>query len=196
MASKETAAARNRRITAQNKAFDKLSPAEKRITLARDVIVQLAAGKLIADHVYAEGNLGSALFKELKLTTDCGDRVPDQKVELLKAAKCRVCGIGSLFVCGVKRADRLFGKDLGWGSDEYAVERSDNVKYLKRFFTDRQLDLIEEVYENSGDHPHWESVEDDTERMTLIMQNIVANGGTFKPNKTPVATFTMPGYKD
>lgn len=65
---------------------------------------------------------------------------------------------------------------------------------LHRYFTSRQLALIEFTFENGegyykdGDVTNVEAAtafhakyEDDAERMAAIMQNIVDNNGTFRP---------------
>jgi hypothetical protein len=65
---------------------------------------------------------------------------------------------------------------------------------LNRIFTQKQLILIESYFEGSqgyfkGDNEKTlvflESYNDD-ERLEMIMQNIIDNDGTFKPNKLDI----------
>lgn len=199
MASKKTSAAiLTKRIARDNAAFDKLSAQAKRIHIARDVIAQIQIGKIVAQQgVYGRGKTGN-LFGQLKVDHLYGEVEESQKVEV-KAAKCVACGIGSMFICAVKKADRLFGKDLG-GCGRNELNGDDARAYLERFFDSEDLFAIEDAFECQLDDQEannaWSAVDDDNDRLILIMQNVIANKGAFDPEQAPVPVkFEMPGFK-
>lgn len=91
------------------------------------------------------------------------------------------------------------------------VEGSAAIKYLRRFFDRNQLKLIEAAFEGWGDVDFYGSpkarefydavVEDEdkdvvaNERLRLIMENIIANKGTFVPDILPQRVYVTPGFK-
>lgn len=213
---KKMVAKQNRQVAKLNKAFEALSPSEKRVYIARDVLAQIALKKLIpATGVWLTGKT-SSLVKERDLKSD-----PELQDIIAKTKQCEGCAMGGLFMSAVCIADELrvselegvksfqtdreidktFGYSLTPFTDGGDVEHGDAFKYLKRFFTRDQLVKIEAAFEqNGGSECDYEAGEfapetqDPTERMTLIMQNIIVNKGTFKPLKQPVAVWTMPGF--
>lgn len=191
----------NARITRANKAFEKMTPSEKRVQIARDVLAQLAAKRLIAESgVWLEGKDGKDLFKQSDIQKDA-----ELSDILAKTKQCQGCALGGMFMCSVERADNLkLGKleAVREADNCNTIAENDAFSYLKKFFSENQLEMIECAFERgSGASYSRDSVdfacdvEDAQTRMRLIMENIVANKGTFRPNKAPVATWTTPGYK-
>lgn len=196
--------ATNRRIAKDNAAFEKMAPAEKRVTIARDVIAQLAVGRLVATPgMWLTGEDGKDLVdvkKDVELQT------------ILKKTKvCEGCAMGGLFMCAVERANKLKVSDLinvdddadGEGSLNLSeVDGDDTFKYMRRFFSQDQLDMIETAFEVGGgatsaghESENFASdVEDAGDRMRLIMENIVVNKGKFVPKKLPVQVWRTPGF--
>ena len=116
-----------------------------------------------------------------------GSPRPDLKEKLLSAPaqKCRVCAIGALFIAHVLREDRCrFNTDFG---------KSEIVLQLANVFSASQLNLIEAAFEcwHSPMRANPELVvatnfglrhgTDPKDRLRAIMQNIVDNRGTFRP---------------
>jgi hypothetical protein len=186
------------------KSFDKLTAAQKRVRIARDVLAQLAAGKFIATQgLYVEG----VPIEGAKSTASLQTLFKKQK-------SCEVCALGSMFVASVERKNALNAGDLN-GADlsengkkvEYFGEftRSDCTDYLGKFFDHDQLNQIEDCFEGGscdgpGDVDFYVFFDDEVEadeRMRLIMENIVANGGTFKPEIKPTqrTVYETPGFK-
>lgn len=189
------------------KPFEKLTPAQKRVQIARDVLAQLAAKRFKATHlvwVSKDGNHGINL-----------DRVSNEKEVCdvtKKLKKCNVCAMGGLFVAAVERADALKIGDID-GTDCHAetgrefrsFANDDLFGYLKRFFSMAQLEDIETAFEagNGATDGTYEAkfflegVEEPNDRMRLIMENIIANGGRFDTAKKPVevVTYSTPGFK-
>lgn len=184
-------------IKADNEAFEKLSPAKKRVAIAKDVIAQLQTKKFKAEQgVYVR------LDKELterELKKDAS--------EILTAAKeCTVCGIGGLFVSAVCKADKLPVQEA---LDAYDYSRSETnfdgekaYEYLEQFFDEQTLRNIETAFEQRDDFGgEWgadefaEEVEDDDDRLRLIMENIVVNKGKFKVENKPVNQWVTVGFR-
>lgn len=135
---------------------------------ARHGNMYLAVGARTVRH----GNLLCHPVRELDL----------QEMLLRAEGKCCVCGIGSLVVAAAARFDNM----------KIEVLESKGVfAAMADYFSKEQLELIETVYEQC-DHDCnvpttqrarayelWQNVPAGTERLRLIMENIVANNGRF-----------------
>lgn len=206
-------------IKASNEAFKKLSGAKKRVLIAKDVLNQLGTGRIRARAgVYLRGE-AKAEFE--RIPTDYGyDRIvvkADTEVQQLiqSMPSCTACALGSVFACAVSVADDLKVSELrnrphsstgAAGMQEaYMDMRGDEMyTYLERFFSKRQLSLIETAFERhpSGDfRDHYGEMPKvckaamkfggrypraDRERMSAIMRNIIRNKGMFKPPMSAV----------
>lgn len=195
---KKSVAKENRRIARSNKEFEKMSPSEKRVQIARDVLAQLAAKRLIATPgTWLAGRGESDLF-----THEESDNDQELQKVLAKTKQCTGCALGGMFMCAVERADKLKIQDLSSEALSTRQMQTDDVfDYMKKFFSREQLEQIESAFEQGEgfaqtyDASDWlEDVEEPSERMRLIMENIVANKGKFVLSKPPVKTWTTPGY--
>jgi hypothetical protein len=184
------------RITEANARFKKLSRAEQRVAIAKDVIAQLRAKRFIAESIYFQLGKGD----DISIYVD--DDAP--AAACIMQTGCQVCGIGSIFTGAVLKDPKIKMSDVDSG------DRDDQVQYLRRWFSERQLDLIENYFEsNTGaalsidfnyldgdcEEEHGEYYEhrfkmhpivkeyDNEARLTMIMQNIVSNDGVFDPRK-------------
>lgn len=181
-----------KKLKAANAAFLKLTPEEQRVTIAKDVLAQLRTGKFMAGHTYFM--FGSS--ENDGVDAESVDEAMDAKIDMsacISQVSCTVCGIGSLFASGVLKADKLKVNTFMGAADDRAAQ----IKYLKKWFTLKQLDLVECFFEQWGEGNRSEHnitlpneildlspifmEDDDTERLTLIMQNIVSNNGRFDP---------------
>lgn len=199
----------NRKIARANLAFKKLKPAEKRVQIARDVLDQLASKRLIARSGHWLTIPGNVSLLDEK------SAVKKKDVELqtvLSGIKtCEGCALGGMFMCAVERADKLKVSDLdGFGEvescqDDLMVEGDDAFKYLGQFFSKSQLEMIEAAFEmgkgsvigNSASYFCYQIL-DPSDRMRVIMENIVVNKGTFCPDKKPesVIMYITPGFTE
>ncbi len=177
-------------IEASNKKFKKMTPAQKRVQIARDVIAQLRAGQFEAQQgVYVDSNFR---LKDSDLTKQLSDILP-------KVPKCTVCGIGSAFLCAISRADNMTVEDATEGNygSTVGVEGDTAYDYLRAFFSTKQLNAIENAFEQNhylygGDFA--EDVDDDNERLRLIWENVVVNKGRFNPDRRPVVSYATAGF--
>lgn len=158
------------------RAFEKLSSAEQRVAIAKDVIAQLDAERFeAAPGTYVEFSRGARANKER------------QVCELTAGRTCEVCALGALFVAGVERADKLRVKDLVYGTERgvlRGLDGNDCRAYLERFFEYDQLAEIESAFEcwGAGLKTRWRLLPPD-ERMRRIMANIIKNYGEFVPDE-------------
>ena len=200
----------NKRIRASNAAFKAMSPAEKRVQIAKDVLMSLDTGKL-------EPVNGSYMLVELPKYTHMQDsdtwetydarqtafKDLDAREQLLTGTiSCSVCAIGAVFTCAVQRQNELTVAEL-------QASRRGMVEYLQGSFSAVQLDLIECAFERTRDnmrcdatpytdarlaekfghsvHNSWLDAPHDARGglasclMRAIMENIVANEGAFVP---------------
>lgn len=196
----------NRKIAKDNLEFQKLSPSQKRIQIARDVLAQLASKKLVAQPGVWLSQAGESSFLSEKVALTKKDVEVQTVLSGLK--KCEGCALGGMFMCAVERADKLKVSDLSGFSDvqdnyaDLSVEGSDAFGYLKKFFSESQLNLIECAFEQGNGNSYdgrsenfVYNIDDPSERMRLIMENIIANNGTFNYKKKPVYTWVTPGFK-
>ncbi len=179
---KKAVAQYNRKVARDNKAFDALSPAEKRVFIARDVLAQLAAKKIVAE----TGTWVSAANSEQAVISEQAMAKDKELKEVFDSMKsCNACALGGLFVCAVKINDRLKISEMehvktGRSSDDEdgvdiprndstfrAIYLNDIEKYLGRFFSKNQLKLIELAFE-AGDGGYDADNDDDEEAVSFF----------------------------
>ena len=168
------------RTRLRNEQFAAATPAEKRVTLAQDVIMQLNA-----EMITAEQGTYLSLHDENSL-------------------KCDACALGSLFICAVSKPALALEIDELVDMDD----RESMHDHLEGICERTQLDMIETAFEmdsfmdldcEDGSDEEFEEAEanhealvnrviefgtrfdDDKARLIAIMENIVANKGTFVP---------------
>lgn len=192
--------------TTIKKSWSRLNAAEKRIALAKDVIKQLNAEKLIAksSNGYAKLKIpGIFSYQEKSFENKI------QLQTLLKEddkIKCTVCGIGSIFICDIMNRDKY---SISHSGELSRVDDEDIYLRLK-IFPILQLNLIETAFEkrvvndrtdklNSYEFKNIYSLnfiptklgkraidfgrkfKRDKDRLIAIMENIIKNKGEFKP---------------
>lgn len=179
------------KLKLENAKFKKLSKPEQRIAIAKDVIAQIKAKKFVAGHTYFQ--LGKNELNPPQTYEAVEKKL--QLGECIAQVGCEVCGIGSLFASAVLKNDKLKFEDF------YDV-REQEVEYLGKWFSKKQLDLVEVYFEQDleagygadyRDTHSWEdeifpdhpivSEPDDDRRLIMIMENIVSNDGKFDPRK-------------
>jgi hypothetical protein len=211
-------------IKADNEAFEKLSPAKKRVAIAHDVIAQLGRRLVVTQGTYLESDELRKARRRRGISNETEIRDLLNKVE-----SCSVCAKGALFICNIDKINKLKIADLSSDSTRYGqVFGSDITTYLERLFDPRQLELIEsafEVTDMSEDSSKDDYVEDEiandiqqaiefgklfqtdsdsydeevyTDANSLlraIMENIIVNKGTFKPEIQPVRGWITAGFR-
>lgn len=126
-----------------------------------------------------------------------------QEVFRQKGQEICACALGALFVCAVSRFERLKVRKVGYevirpyysegqqisGGIEYEMI----VKYLRKWFSMEQVELIEYAFEwGTSGHPNSDIKAKravafgklypaPSLRLEAIMQNVLDNKGTFKP---------------
>ena len=172
----------------------KLTKAEIRIAIAKDVIAQIKAkkykptqGTWVADEnqSYDQWLYDNAL--------DCKVDVRDYTNNI---KKCNVCALGSLFVSAVNKYNNVYGTYWSVSAEEvFNIDNEYSESPLLRYFTLNQLQLIEFTFERGlgvigleDDHPMVEKANTfflkyskSKDRLVAIMKNIIKNKGTFKP---------------
>lgn len=161
-----------------NKRFAKLTAPQKRVAIAKDVLLSIKTGIVIPTC----GNYFS-LTKKLD-----GKTLQEGLCDVNSPISCKVCGMGAVFVSKVKLGN-TFEMDGSYVSDDEMTEN------LEGIFSTKQLRLIEHAFE--GFHAGFANITDTeetkcenkfrykysepSERMQAIMKNIIKNNGTFKP---------------
>lgn len=170
------------RIEKANKKFDALSPKEKRISIAKDVILSVNAGRFYMK----TGSYFNA--QTTKTTKDLQEVLCDTE------GSCQVCAMGGVFASKV----RLGNSFTTEGEKHIGVDDDTILNTLKGIFSEKQLRTIEGAFERGivWDSPFSLSEQDRIEekcicfydkydsaddRMIGIMENLIQNNGTFKP---------------
>jgi len=206
----------NKQVARDNKVFMALKPAEKRVAIARDVLAQIRLKRLIpTTGVWLAGKDESPLFTKADIK-----RNPELQSLLATKKECTGCALGGMFMCAVEVADKLklnelekvkeYQRDLSEESPAYkkyvelesgTVATDDAFKYLRNFFSQEQLDDIECAFEQGGGHSTYSDAadfapeeENPSERMRLIMENIIVNKGNFVYTKQPEQRYVTPGF--
>ncbi|MEE8607934.1 MAG: hypothetical protein V3S55_10025 [Nitrospiraceae bacterium] len=164
--------------------------AEARVAIAQDVIKTLAFERMVAKsrHGYFLVNESAKGVRE-----DSYEAVA-LSMKTRGKTTCTVCAIGAACLSAVSLYDKAEPVEReydGWGTSSMYMRI-----VLARWFTRKQLDLIECAFEKSADFqeadPSLESRNrakafgiqhpmDSRERLEAIMQNVIDNDGTFKP---------------
>lgn len=196
---------------AKSKTWDEMTPAERRVVLAQDVIAHINAKRLLHVHdnqcyVNVSVDLTDAEKDRERRWLDALPRKETISRRIVRRLmkRCDVCARGALMLARIDRFNSMKIRDLhigqfGVGSME--VMSGDTVKALAGAFTKSQLGLIEAAFElrspcviHSNFFDTWidwvggkNAVEfggdhkDPTSRLIAIMQNIIDHDGEFKP---------------
>lgn len=167
------------------KRFDKMTPKEKRVAIARDVLAQLKSGKFVAN----SGDYCNISYEDRRAG----------RLEIGEANHCEVCGIGSLVVSKFIKSGQLqvaATRDGEIGNIGFA---SQIHKELGGIFSAAQLRQIEATFEaetaggcgagffseemgKKGNAFFGNKKFSDHERLRLIMENVIVNDGKFIPD--------------
>lgn len=166
-----------RKVTADNKAFKKLSKREKRVAVAKDAIAQL----LLGSYQPKKGSYVKIAHGGV-LTSILGKDMP----------QCQVCGIGSALLSEFRlsgQCNKLTG--IGCVAGDYTYDNRG-----VGIFSTKMLAAMEGAFErwsrdnlgewgNGWDAPDCDRaalsyISNEEVRLYAILQNVVDNGGTFK----------------
>lgn len=165
----------------------RLTAAEKRVLIAKDTIKWLKTHALrVRPGTYFLAPIGSLSSKS---DTDKLD-VALGTIE----GSCTVCGLGGMFYSMVRRFDKV---TVGLSAGDQ-VHGHTIYEQLGKYFSTTQLSLIESAFEvqamtaNVTMRPNfnWDEVnravdfawgKEPADRLRKIMNNIINNGGTFRP---------------
>ncbi len=160
------------------KKFTRLTAAQKRVAIAKDVLQQIRLRTMVPAHV------GYFLWTDR-------NRIESFNQESVKHCSCFVCGIGAGIVSGIRLFNKVHvSENRGFAAEAFPI--------AKKFFTAQQAALIEMAFEGScimGNNANVEMsvsayakarkfYERHTlprERVQAIYQNIINNKGVFKP---------------
>jgi hypothetical protein len=193
------------------KPFDKLTLAGKRCRIARDVLKQLDAKRLVAEHrVYlaVKEDVEAGLFADPRWRGSCteGHIVASEKaaqnIVLSSVKQCKVCALGSLLMAKVNFKN---GVTLAGFAEQHG-ERGGIIEQLSGYFSAEQLTLIECVFEGKDysfrmpadledkcvEHRRMTGLGYEDAEVVLrdIMHNIIRHNGEFRltNKRTPAPT--------
>lgn len=177
--------------------WDELTPEQRRVTIAKDVILQMGTKyRGCYGSYYEEEDFNMGFFENGDLYVDATTIIEFKKV-IERSPICNVCAKGALLM-----SDILLKNECKLSYDQFISK--DKKKFIDERLTFdwsiQQLDLIETAFESSLVHDRSIVTEDDMilfenainysnkEKITSsskliisIMQNIIDNDGTFIP---------------
>ena len=159
------------------------TPARERVLIAKDIIKQLQAERLVGmSGIYVrelKGKRGKEINyeNELRATTENMDA---QK--LVRNVRCGVCAKGAIVIGMVDRFDQLKFSPGSIVTDHLeSIARSGDRAYVTQLFHPSMLNRMEDAFEDD-----WKSAYgDDTDRLDAIMRNIIAGKGEFDIKAVP-----------
>lgn len=182
----------------------KNSNAAMRVKIANDVLSQLTAGNLTPQTGTWVAFNDVHLCQLVAQKTNKVDEIPSAICKIVKAAEsCEACALGAIFMSAIRKS-RSCGdfsiEDEKWSTygdlelQDYIFTNLDPSP-LTKYFPIKMLQQIENCFEGGqGMHSigtgemdrviaelYHETFCGDRERMRAIMNNIVRNGGNFKP---------------
>lgn len=187
-----------REIARRNRAFEKATPAERRVLVAQDVIAQIKAKRFAAEQ---------GTWTDLCPRPEIKHDASFQETFLEnQAVKCQCCAVGSLFLGCTLFTNKIENVEVddNWELGDKLFERQKFANGFEKLFSIKQLGLIEMAFEGTTgffQDDDWldiaapkvsekeriaavmfhERYADSEKRLIAIMQNIIANKGTFKP---------------
>lgn len=179
---------------------------EMRVSIAKDVLKQLKAKKFIASPgVWVDDKKLGYLDEYVYTRTEKAEGPIDACTFANGITKCKVCALGSIFVS----AARMYKIMLSGSLETEEVFDNLATSPLKRYFSVKQLELIEYAFEG-GDGVYIPGNFNDeldglafflahrtpTDRLEAIMRNIVKNNGTFIPSQDASITSTICAVKE
>jgi hypothetical protein len=148
--------------------------AKMRVKIARDVLKQLTARKLVAAAgVYMILNSEAATHNYWKTLSS---KKPSQQLNKFLPKKCNVCALGALFITAIDKNNDLTLGELPSNDISGRWFGSATMRdYLNKWFDLYQLVEIEQSFERGpSGKGQWS-----TDKMKSIMENIIKNKGTF-----------------
>lgn len=171
-----------KKIEKSNKAFEAMSPAEKRVAIARDAIERIKLGNVNPNRGYLLRNVIHFIETSKDMKT------------IVNEESCTVCAKGGLFVSYVGRVNNFNTCDL---DDDSECKTSRPMKKLLELFTREQLDGIEVAFEEQSyswtitGHREFINncrsyqlnckISSSYDAMLSICKNIIKNKGEFVP---------------
>ena len=132
-----------KKIEKKNEEFTHLSPKEKMVMIAKDVLEQLETKRLKALSNHYLG-IPQASRKKVGKGIASNTQLRDLYA---KMPTCYACAIGACFVSGIKIFDSFTYADSGYVLDPHNIVMRD---YLRRFLTLQELADIETIFEKDS----------------------------------------------
>jgi hypothetical protein len=158
------------------KSYDDMTQAERRVAIAKEVIANIHASRLNVRSRYGYVVPNSDLLPNgLESVAGGTDKAIAEKYK----QTCTVCARGAMMLCKVAKFNNYAWNIYG------CVDSWDTFEALADAFTEDELWDIEQAFEQvekNYDHTPWMDIDDDTDRLLAIMQNIVDHKGTFQPD--------------
>lgn len=177
-----------KRIKEQNALYKKLSPAERRVEVAKDALLYVKKGFWTPQTAKGYVNLN----KPILIKDDTCSWSPG-KID------CTVCARGALFLGALNKFNNWDPReynDIEYGEDLYEISSEEFGHVEEKLWSTRQVAEIEFVFESDdlGAAENWIWTDDNWDlvrqwkrqykqpkaRLIAILKNIIRNKGTFK----------------
>ncbi len=156
--------------------LDSLSPAEKRVAIAQDVIKQIDGSKIIPkNNTWLHASEGQLITGE-DVVNDRG--LKEVLCEMVKP--CQACQLGALIFSTVRLLNKVsvrealgirnYDPKLNWHNNgTRSLSFSDMDSYLQKYFDTNQLEMMEFCFENGrGSNPESKFEDDIIEKLQKL----------------------------
>ena len=123
----------------RNEWFNSLPVAEKRVEIAKDVLLSIMSGEFSP----GEGYLCMRFRDEIAPNSNMQFLIEEKD----KRVKCVGCGIAALFYSRIALGNGVLNDQYFECSDELDFEREEIHEKMKAVFSERQLEMVEVAYE-------------------------------------------------
>jgi len=189
-----------KRIREANEDFERMTPDERRVAIAKDAKQQILAYKYLARcGIYCE----MAIPGLINYSKEARERELFEVIDDAPTHGCVVCARGALFLSACSQFNNFKVDDITWwtptnvdnpDSTEIGIRESTLVPVEARFFTPLQIGKIEAMFEVSGFcrsraildtqtltacYKYGKSLDSPTKRLIEICDNFIRNEGDF-----------------
>lgn len=186
-------------MATKTKTLSKMTKAEARVAIAKDALAQLRSRKYDAvGGIYVEFDKNLDLPDWGDSSTESNRKANQQVCNLIpKMGTCTVCARGALFLSTIRKFNHFTLGDWDRSGGYSDGCNRDTIETVEdRYFTDKQLSLIESTFEGEmfrkndtelSDREYnncinfYSKYSSDHDRLVAILKNIIKNEGAFVP---------------
>lgn len=165
--------------------FEDLTPAQKRMAIARDAIAQIKEKALLPSYASGYCSFNGTTFDDWTIN--------QSTLQNLKSFRCSVCAAGALAIAAIRQGNKFDGRGILTAADVADILakwfRAEQIIEIEAAFEDAESTALSERLQPEGKvkvdlreaRQFGRKFEREDKRMLAIFNNIVEHQGEFKP---------------